>query len=103
MAAVDGRDTQRDGFGLQGMVNGAEQDGVVAGDMDDGAATGEIGDNFVFLGKDWRGQQRGQQKPEPGGGKRFHKGRVAQRGDGRRGWPGMAGRIGSRSVPDSIK
>lgn len=57
VACVNGGDAQRDGFRLQGMVDGTEQNGVVAGDLDDGTAAGEIGDDFIFLGGGGRGSQ----------------------------------------------
>lgn len=78
VAIVDGGDTRRNGFGLEGMIDGGKEDGVI-GDLDDGAAAGEIGDDFVFLGSDGAGGRESGQQNERGGSENgLHRGRVAQ-------------------------
>ncbi len=75
---INGSDARRNGFGLEGMIDGGKEDGVV-GDLDDGAAAGEIGDDFVFLGADGGGGEESGQQNERGGSENgLHRGRVAQ-------------------------
>lgn len=74
---VNGGDARRNGFGLEGMIDGSKEDGVV-GDLDYGAPAGEIGDDFVFLGADrGDGEESGQQNERGGSENGLHRGRVA--------------------------
>lgn len=99
---VNGSDARRNGFGFEGMVDSAEENGI-AGNEDDGATAGEVGDDFVFLGRDGSGARQGEEEKrgshEENG---VHRGRVAQRveRDAER-WKRR--RIGSRGRQDSLK
>lgn len=84
---TEGGGARRHGFGFQGLVDGAENEGV-AGGKDNDAAAGEIGDDFIFLsqtriGADERSCR--QKSRDHDGAKRVHRNsipRVKAGGDG---------------------
>ena len=85
MAAVNGGDARRNGFGFEGMIDGRENDGVI-GDVNDGAATGEIRDDFLFLGMQREPRHECCQENQRGAKKEvLHEGRVAQQANRRLG------------------
>jgi len=67
MVGAERGDTRRNAGGLDGMIDGAEQDGVARNDNDH-AATGEVCDDFVFLGQGKRRVQPQQTREQASGG-----------------------------------
>jgi len=65
VAAVNGGDAWRHGFGFERVIDGCENDGVI-GNVDDGAAAGEVGDDFVFLRTGRSGGRECGQKNQDG-------------------------------------
>jgi len=49
VAAVNGSNARRGGFGFERVIDGGEDNGIVS-DVNDGAAAGEIRDDFLILG-----------------------------------------------------
>ncbi len=78
VAAIDGSDARRNGFGFEGMIDARENNGAV-GHVNERAATGKVGDDFVFLSTGGSaGWERAEENQGGAKDKVIHGGRVAQ-------------------------
>src|SRR6266481_4109227 len=85
VAAVNGSDAWRHGFGFKRVIDSRENDGVI-GNVDDGAAAGEVGDDFIFLRMGRSAGRECDQKNQGGTNEEvLHEGRGAQRADKQQG------------------
>lgn len=81
MATVNGRNTWRNRFRFERVIDGGENDGVV-GYVDDGAAAGEVCDDFLVLRMQREpGHECCQENQRGANEEVVHEGRVAQRAE----------------------
>ena len=66
VGGVELQQARRNRFGLDGLIDGGENDDVILGNLNDDTTAGEAGDDFVFALLSLRGGEDGKKEGEEG-------------------------------------